>query len=92
MLDISLDFFDHIFNKGKTDESGNTIKTRFETKEYSLDTIFIVGFIVIIILTFLITKFRNYLKKHYQKKYEKQNTIELQTLRNPRNIGNMYFP
>lgn len=91
VLDISFDFFDHIFNKGRTDEQGKTIPTRFQTTEYSLDTIFIVSFIMLVILTFLVKRFRNYLKKHYQRKYEKQNAIPLQNIRDTRNIGNMYL-
>lgn len=91
VLDISLDFFDHIFNKGKTDDQGSSILTKFEKTQYPLDTMFIAGFILLIILGYVIKRFRLYLKKHYQRKYEKQNTIELQTLRNTRNLGNMYL-
>jgi len=91
VLDISLDFFDHIFNKGKTDDQGKTLLSKFEKTDYSLDTIFIVSFILIITIGYLITRFRKYLKKHYQRKYEQQNTIEMQTLRSKRNIGNMYI-
>ncbi len=91
VLDISLDFFDHIFNKGKTDEQGKSILTKFEKTDYSLDTIFIVSFILLISIGYLIIRFRKYLKRHYQRKYDKQNTIEMQTLRNTRNLGNMYL-
>jgi hypothetical protein len=91
VLDISLDFFDHIFNKGKTDDEGKSILTKFEKTNYSLDTIFIVSFILLVSLGFIITRFRRYLKRHYQRKYDKQNTIEMQALRNTRNIGNMYL-
>jgi hypothetical protein len=92
VFDISLDFLDHMFSKGKVDESGKQTKTKFETKSYSVDQIFIVLSILFLIIGFLFIKFRHKLRKHYIKKYGKQNnTIELKPFQPSNHTGTMYI-
>lgn len=91
VFDISLDFLDHMFSKGKVDDGGKQIPTTFETKTYSVDQIFIVSSILLFIIIFLFIKFRIRLRKYYQKKYGKQNTIELQPFKTNRHTGTMYI-
>lgn len=91
VFDISLDFLDHMFSKGKVDDTGKTIATRFESKTYSIDQIFIVSSILLVLIGFLFIKFRHRLRKHYIKKYGKQNSIELQPLPTTRHTGTMYI-
>jgi hypothetical protein len=91
MFDISLDFLDHMFSKGKVDENQKVIPTKYEGKTYSKDQIFIVGFILLLIIVYISIIIKKYLAKKYKKKYEKQNRIELQTLRNPKSSGTMFI-
>lgn len=91
VFDISLDFLDHMFSKGKLDENNKAIKTTFETKTYSIDQIFIVASILLTMIIFLFIKLRTRLRKHYIRKYGKQNKIELQPLPTNRHTGTMYI-
>lgn len=105
VLDMTFDFFDHLFNKRETDDKGNTLLSNLEKSKYPTLTLILVPIILLTLLFYALIKIFIYFNKNYKRKPKKkhndeeQNTYELERLREiafqksgpSRYPGNMYI-
>jgi len=80
MFDFFTHWFAKTYNKGEA-----AIKSHYKNGHFSLDLTFIVIVLVIVIIVYLFRKYKQYLDKKYNKKYQNipLNQLELQPMHNP---------